>query len=135
MAIEKIQVLEVILELPAEHHYQFLPIQPILLKNGPDGLNWQCSLAGSSKMASRIWIFSIAMGADYSFELISIETYTPQFVGHNKFFLGSVARSTITNNRHISNLILASLVESFYSVTYSAKYFTADCKCLLFSLC
>ena len=30
------------------------------------------------------------MGADYSFELISIETYAPQFIGHNKVFLGSV---------------------------------------------
>ena len=30
------------------------------------------------------------MGADYSFELISIETYAPQFIGRNKFFLGSV---------------------------------------------
>ena len=38
-------------------------------------------------------IFSIAMGADYSFELISIETYAPQFIGHNKFFLGSVFAS------------------------------------------
>ena len=33
----------------------------------------------------------MAMGADYSFELISIETYAPQFIGHNKFFLGSVS--------------------------------------------
>ena len=41
-------------------------------------------------MAPRILIFSIAMGADYSFELISIETYAPQFIGHNIFFLGSV---------------------------------------------
>ena len=32
------------------------------------------------------------MGADYSFEPISIETYVPQFIGHNKFFLGSVLR-------------------------------------------
>ena len=30
------------------------------------------------------------MGADYSFELISIETYAPQFNGHNKIFRGSV---------------------------------------------
>ena len=30
------------------------------------------------------------MGADYSFELIFIETYAPQFIGHNKIFLGSV---------------------------------------------
>ena len=55
-------------------------------------LNWQCCLAGSSKTAPRIFIFSIAMGADYSFELISIETYAPQFIGHNKIFLGSLSR-------------------------------------------
>ena len=32
------------------------------------------------------------MGADYSFELIFIETYAPQFIGCNKIFLGSVNR-------------------------------------------
>ena len=32
----------------------------------------------------------MAMGAVYSVELISIESYTPQFNGHNKLFLGSV---------------------------------------------
>jgi hypothetical protein len=68
-----------------------LSIQPIHLKNGPNGLNWQSCLAGSSKMVPRILIFSTAMGADYSFELISIETYAPQFIGPNKFFLGSVS--------------------------------------------
>ena len=31
----------------------------------------------------------MAMGADYSFELISIETYTPQSNGHDKLFLDS----------------------------------------------
>ena len=31
------------------------------------------------------------MDADYSFELISIKTYAPQFIGHNKIFLGSVS--------------------------------------------
>ena len=31
------------------------------------------------------------MGADDSFELISIETYAPQYIWHNKFFLGSVS--------------------------------------------
>ena len=30
------------------------------------------------------------MGADYTIELISIETYAPQFIVHNKNFLGSV---------------------------------------------
>jgi hypothetical protein len=44
-----------------------VPIQPIYLKNGPNGLNWQCFLAGSSKMAPRILIFSIVMGAKPSF--------------------------------------------------------------------
>ena len=39
--------------------------------------------------------FSIAMGADYSFELISIETYAPQFIGYNKSFLGSVIGQVI----------------------------------------
>ena len=66
------------------------PIQliwPIFLVNR---LNCQCCLAGSSKRAPRSLTFSMAMGADYSFELISIETYAPQFNGHNKSFLGSV---------------------------------------------
>ena len=35
-------------------------------------------------------IFSIAMSANYSFELISIGHWVPQFIGHNKIFLGSV---------------------------------------------
>ena len=67
-----------------------LPFQPIHRKNGLNWLNWHCCLAGSSKTASRILIFSMTMGADYSLELISIETYAPQPIGHNKFFLGSV---------------------------------------------
>ena len=44
-----------------------LPIRPIYWKNGPNGPNWQCSLAGSSKTAPRILIFSIAMGSKPSF--------------------------------------------------------------------
>ena len=59
-------------------------------------LNWQCCLAGSSKTVPRILIFSIAMGADYSIELISIENFVPQFIGHDKIFLGSVS-STLEN--------------------------------------
>ena len=41
-------------------------------------------------MAPRILIFSMAMGANYSFELISIETYEPQFIEHSKLFVGRV---------------------------------------------
>ena len=90
MTIEKTKILGAVLELPAKQYCQFLPIQPIHLENGPNGLYWQCYLVGSSKTAPRILIFLMAMGADYSSELISIETYAPQFIGLNKFFLGSV---------------------------------------------
>ena len=55
-----------------------------------DWLNWQCCLAGSSKTAPRILIFSMTMGADYSIELIFNETCAPQFNGHNNSFLASV---------------------------------------------
>ena len=56
-----------------------LPIQPIWPILVVNWLDWQCCLAGSSKTAPRILLFSIAMGADYSFGLMSIETYAPQF--------------------------------------------------------
>ena len=65
MAIEKIKILVAVLELPGQL------IWPIFVVNG---LDWQCCFAGSSKTAPRILIFSIAIGADYSFELNSIET-------------------------------------------------------------
>ena len=63
------------------------PIQPIHGKNGPNGLNWQCCLAGSSKTAPRILIFSIAMGADYSFY---VKSYAPAFSAYNNSVLASV---------------------------------------------
>ena len=80
MAIEKIKILGAVLELPAKQHCQFLPIQPIHLENGPNGLNWQCCLAGNSKMALSILIFSIAMDADNSFYVKSIAAYAPTFI-------------------------------------------------------
>ena len=97
MAIEKIKNLGAVLELPAKQHCQ----------NGQNGLNWQCCLAGSFKTDPRILIFSIAMDADYSIELISIETYATQFIGHNKIFLGSV-----------TVLILTSVVFLYFIVSY-----------------
>ena len=66
MAIEKIKMLGADLELPGKQHYQFSPFGPIF---EVDGLDWQCYLAGSSKTSPRIWIFSIAIGADYSYEV------------------------------------------------------------------
>jgi hypothetical protein len=64
MAIEKIKILGAVLELPAQQQCQS---SPFTSKIGPNGLNWQCCLAGSSKMAPRILIFLIAMGAKPSF--------------------------------------------------------------------
>ena len=69
MAIEKIKILGAILELPPKQHCQFNPFCPFFEING---LNWQCYLTDSSKTAPTILIFSIAIGADYSFELIYI---------------------------------------------------------------
>ena len=82
MAIEKIKILGAVLELPAK--------QSIYLKIGPNWPNWQCCLAGSSKTAPRILIFSIAMGADCSFYVKSIATYAPAFFGYNSSVLASV---------------------------------------------
>ena len=59
-------------------------------------------IAGSSKTAPRIEIFSMAMGANYSFELMSIETYAPQFNGHNKLFLGSMYRHVMPGHLKLS---------------------------------
>ncbi len=71
MAIEKIKILGAVLELPAKQHCQFSPFGPIFEVNG---LDWQCYLAGtSSKTAPRILIFSIAIGADYSYEMKNSE--------------------------------------------------------------
>ena len=74
-----------------------LPIQPIYLKIGPNWPNWQCCLAGSYKTAPRILIFSIAMGADYSFYVKSIATYAPAFLGHNNSVLARVLKYGMTN--------------------------------------
>ena len=70
MAIEKIKILGAVLDLPAKQHYQFSPFGSIFEVNG---LDWQCYLAGSSKTAPRILIFSIAIGADYLYEVKNSE--------------------------------------------------------------
>ena len=67
-----------------------LPIQPIYLKIGPNWPNWQCCLAGSSQRAPRILIFSIAMGANYSFYVKTIETLAHAFFKVIIFSIGSV---------------------------------------------
>ena len=77
MAIEKIKILGAVLELQTKQHCQFSPFGPIFEVNG---LDWQCYLAGSSKTAPSILIFTIVLGAEYSFYVKSIATYAPQKV-------------------------------------------------------
>ena len=70
MAKEKIKILGAVMELPAKQHCQFSPFGPSFEVNG---LDWQGYLAGISKTAPRILIFSIAIGADYSYEMRNSE--------------------------------------------------------------
>ena len=44
--------------------------------------NWQCCLADSSKMAPRIFIFSILLGAEYLSYVKSIAAYAPKSFGY-----------------------------------------------------
>ena len=55
-----------------------------------NGLDWQCYLAGSSKTAPRILIFSIAIGAGYSFDIKSGFSIAHSFSLHNNFNIASV---------------------------------------------
>ena len=55
-----------------------------------NGLDWQCCLAGSSKTAPRIFIFSIVLGAECLSYLKSIETHARAFFKVIFFSIGSV---------------------------------------------
>ena len=87
MSIEKIKILGAVLKLPAKQHCQFSPFGPTSEVNG---LDWQCCLAGSSKTAPRILIFSIAIDADYSYEVKNSEIWAPAFFKHNNSFIAAV---------------------------------------------
>ena len=97
------------MELPEK---KTLPIQPIYRKNGPM-LNWQCSLAGSSKTAPRILIFPIAVGADFSFYVKSIATYAPAFLVHNNSVLARVSDAQPPERDNQQNLLFCSRIVYF----------------------
>ena len=109
MAIEKIKILGAVLELQSNLAIRNFLVTLKLFLNAKSSLSlwskWQighrkwflntnlflnAKFDCSSKTAPRILIFSIAMGANYSFDLISIVHRVPQFIGHNKTFLSSV---------------------------------------------
>ena len=87
MAIEKIKILGAVLELPAKKRCQFSPFGPIFEVNG---LDWQCYLAGSSKTVPRIFIFSIAKGVGYLYEMKNSEIYEPILFKLNNSFIATV---------------------------------------------
>ena len=95
MAIENIKILGAPLELPVKQHCQFSPFGQFFEANG---LDWPCCLAGSSKTALRILISSIAIGADYSYEVKNSEIWAPAFFKHNNSFIATVTH-------HITNWI------------------------------
>ena len=106
MAIEKIKILGAVLELPAKQHCQFSPFGPIFEVNG---LDWQCYLAGSSKTAPRILIFSIAIGADYSFDIKSGFSIAPAFSLHNNFDIASVTSMRSSHHVDLVDLLSTSI--------------------------
>ena len=63
------------------------PIRPSFEVNG---LDLQCCLAGSSKMAPRIFTLSVVLGAEYLPYMKSIETYARAFLTLIILSLGTV---------------------------------------------
>ena len=95
MVIEKIKILGAILELPAKQHCQFSPFGPTSEVNG---LDWQFCLAGSSKTAARILIFSIAIDAYYSYQVKNSEIWAHAFFKHNNSFIAAVSSMILLIN-------------------------------------
>ena len=78
MAIEKIKILGAVLELLAK---QYCLSSLFISKLGSNWPNRQCYLAGSSKMAPRIFMFLIILGAKYVSYVKFIATYALTFLG------------------------------------------------------
>ena len=74
--MKKIKIMGAGLELTAK-----LLIWPIRPSFEVNGLDWQSCLAGSSKMAPRIFIFSIVLGAENLSYVKSIATFALTFLG------------------------------------------------------
>ena len=76
-------------------------------------------LGATSKTA--LPIFSIATGADFSFDLIFIETYAHPIIGYNNLFLGSVKRHTysdLPSNRAANLIFFGIFSKVFFTYVY-----------------
>ena len=82
-----------------------MPIWPMWPKFEVNGLDWQCFLAGSSKRAPRILIFSIAMGAKCLSYLKSIETHARAFLTHIILSIGTVLHSYTSKKKIIFKIL------------------------------
>ena len=80
-----------------------------------NGLDWQCCLAGSSKTAPRILIFSIAMGADYSYEVKNIEIWVPTFFKHINSFV-----ATVIDGHFLLQFLIETIIKNNRSVRTKA---------------
>ena len=65
-------------------------VPPNISAGSVNGLDWQCCLAGSSKTAPRILIFSIVLGTEYLSDMKSIETHAHVFLTLNILSIGTV---------------------------------------------
>ena len=80
-------------------------------------VNWpnkQCCLAGSTKTAPRILIFSIALGTDYSFYVKSIATYASKFLRQNNSVFATVGC--------ILSICQKTMTTMTYKVAYQEKF-------------
>ena len=78
---------ENLLEVKSE---PYLLIKPKYLRIRTTCASLSCCLTCSTKSAPRILIFSIAMGADHSFYVKTIETHARAFLPLNMSAIGSV---------------------------------------------
>jgi hypothetical protein len=91
-----------------------LPIWPIWPNFEVNGLDWQCCLAGSSKTAPRIFIFSIVLGAKNLSYAKSIETHARTFLTLNILSIGTLSqRALIQIKKHIGFCFLHDSLENF----------------------
>ena len=77
MAIEKIKILEPFWSYQLNSTLLDWSIWSNFEVNG---LDWQCCVAGSSKTAPRIFIFSIVLGAEQLSDVKSLETHARTFL-------------------------------------------------------
>ena len=84
------------------------------------GLDWQCCLAGSFKRAPRILIFPIAIDADYTFYVKSIETHVRAYLPLNISAVSSVyyVMKVSGSSRICSNYIRVVLYILLMTITY-----------------